>query len=204
FGNTTPVYMPFNAWHYLDKDSDYSGNSNDYIDTWRSGTDIIAEVTWKAISVPYRIPNAVDQISQGGVTIEAGTELISRANGGLEVFGDGYLRIEGTAANPITLRGEQDVQGYWRGLNFSSVNANNLISNATISNGGSSGFDGANRKANVEIEGSGLLTMTDVAVTQSGGYGIRVSSGGTLTSSGLTFANNVLSGNLLGGGVRKD
>jgi hypothetical protein len=189
--NVAPVMMRFNHYHYLDSDSDFTGNDDDYIDTyWSNGTDITQNVTWNALTVPYRMSPNIDEID-ADVTIMAGAQFIGQPNGGIEVLANGSLNAVGTASDKITFTGEQDVTGYWKGLRFSSNNASNVLTNVLISNGGEEGFDGANRKANVEVGTSGRLNFTDSEITKSGGNGIRVQSGGNLTQSGLTFSGNL-------------
>ena len=60
----------------------------------------------------------------------------------------------------------------------------------SIANGGEKGFDGGNRKANIEVSASGIFTITNSAINKSGGYGIGVQAGGSLTESGNTFSGN--------------
>ena len=194
--NEVPVRANPALWHFFDVDSDFSGNTEDLIDGDVAGSTITQTVTWAAISVPYRLPDRTIFISDGGVTIAAGAEITSLADGGIQTQENGFLTVAGTASNPVIMRGEQNVTGFWRGVRFNTNNANNIMTNVTISNGGSRGFDGANRKANIEIgSANGTALLTNVASNLSGGYGIRVQDGGSLnpSSSGLTFSGNVLS-----------
>ncbi len=188
--NNVPVRISPINWHYMDSESDYSGNTNDYIDGFRSRSSINQMVTWNSLNVPYRIPNNVETIIGGGVTVAAGTNFISSTDGGLQSSQDGFLQVNGTASNPVTFAGEQNVSGFWRGLRFDSRNANNIVTFTTVSNGGSRGFDGANRRANIEVGRNGLLNLDNITINLSGGFGIRVQRDGTLVSSNLTFTDN--------------
>lgn len=147
-------------------------------------------MTWQKLNVAYRMSANLESIT-GGVVIAAGATFIGQPNGGLRINTGGSLKANGSLIAPITFKGEQDVVGYWRGLRFNSNNANNLLNNVTISNGGERGFDGAERKANVEISSGGIATITNSTMAKSGGVGIRVQSGGVLTQSGLIFSNNI-------------
>ena len=97
-----------------------------------------------------------------------------------------------TSGNEITFKGEQDVTGYWKGLRFLSNNASNALTHCIVENGGSEGFDGANRKANVEVWDSGNLEITNSAFNKSGDVGVRVEGTATITDSG----GNTFTGNL--------
>ena len=200
--NVVPVVTLFDHYHYFDSGSDFTGNDDDYLETNRSGT-ITADVTWQALNVPYRLSDGVDHIG-AALTIMPGAEFIGIPGSGLEVTLDGSLTAEGTSNNHIVFRGEQDVTGYWRGLQFNSNNPNNSFDYVDISNGGSEGFDGANRKANLEVENTAIFTITNSTISKSGGYGIRVLNGGGFTESGNTYTGNVSAGNASGGGVEND
>lgn len=203
--NVFPVRAAPANWHYLDGQSDYTGNTNDLIDGFWSNGSQVSTVTWAALNVPYRLAANIETWTQGGITIEAGAEISSRADGGISVSQDAFLNIAGTAANPVIMRGDQNVTGYWRGIRFNSNNASNIVTNLNISNGGSRGFDGANRKANIEIgSANGLANLTTVSSTLSGGYGIRIQSTGTMIATGLSFSGNVLTGNQDNGGTEND
>ncbi|MEL6557530.1 MAG: PKD domain-containing protein [Bacteroidota bacterium] len=203
--NLFPVKSAPANWHYLDGQSDYTGNTNDLIDGFGSNGSQVSTVTWQALNVPYRLSASTETWTQGGITIEAGAEISSRADGGIAVTSDAFLNIAGTAANPVIMRGDQNVTGYWKGIRFNSNNASNVATHLNISNGGSRGFDGANRKANIEIgSANGLANLTTVSSTLSGGFGIRIQSSGTMVATGLSFSGNVLTGNQDNGGTEND
>ena len=203
--NAFPVRSAPANWHYFDGQSDFTGNTNDLIDGfWSNGTQV-STVIWQALNVPYRLSSDIENWTQGGITISAGAEITSRANGGIQVEQDASLNIAGTVENPVIMRGDQNVTGYWSGIRFNSNNASNMATNLNISNGGSRGFDGANRKANIEIGSSnGLANLTNVSSSLSGGYGIRIEQNGTMIASGLSFSGNVLTGNQDNGGTEND
>ncbi len=186
--NVAPVMTRINHYHYFDGASDYTGNTNDYIDSYWSNNDVTSVATWNALNVPYRMADNVEDID-AAVTVEAGTDFIGQPNGGIRITANGSLNADGTAVDRITFTGEQDVVGYWKGLRFMSNNAGNVLDNVLISNGGEEGFDGADRKANIEIANGGLLSVSNSTLSKSGGNGIRVQSGGGLTQSNLTFTD---------------
>lgn len=189
--NAAPVMTLIKNFSSFDKESDYSGNTKDYIDTfWSNNNDLTGTHTWLNLNVPYRLNSNVEDIA-GSVTIEPGTTITSAQNGGLEVVTGGSLNAVGTLTDKITFSGEEDVTGYWTGLRFNAASADNILDFVIVSNGGSDGFDGGNRKANIEIGPNGTATITNSALNKSGDAGIRVQSGGGLTQSDNTFADNV-------------
>ncbi|HNP19872.1 MAG TPA: hypothetical protein PKL31_15645 [Fulvivirga sp.] len=188
--NVAPVMTRLNHYQYFDSNSDYSGNDKNYIDSYWSNNDVTVDATWNALNVPYRMANNIEDID-AAVTVQEGANFIGQPDGGIAVKTNGSLKAIGSSSNKISFKGEQDVVGYWRGLRFLSNNANNVFENVIISNGGTQGFDGGNRKANIEVGNGAIFTITDSELTKSGGHAIRVQSGGNLTQSGLTFGGNL-------------
>ena len=168
--NEYSVTLPTSKYQVLDKDSDYSGNTNDYINTFRN-LGIDKNVTWQALNVPYRLPGRIELV-QADITIEAGAKFLCAPSSGLEVTTTGSINAVGTSSDEIVFEGEQDVRGYWAGLNFQSNNTKNNLTYVIIKNGGQTGFDGANLKANVMVEDAGRLIMANTTSSKSGGSGL--------------------------------
>jgi len=190
-GNVAPIMTRINHYHYFDAASDFTGNTNDYIDSYWSFESTAINTTWLKLTVPYRMSNNLERIGSD-IVIMPGAEFIGQSNGGLEVNASGTLSAIGTANEIITFRGEQNVTGYWLGLRFISNSATNELSFISIANGGEAGFDGGGRKANVEILGTGTLNINNSTITLSGGYGVRILFGGAYTDTNNTYSGNVL------------
>ena len=191
--NLAPVMTRISHYSYFDDGSDYSGNTNDYIDSYWSNNDgTTGTVTWNALNVPYRIADNIEDIDLN-ITIAAGAEFIGQPESGLEISTTGSLRAEGTSGNRIVFRGEQDVAGYWKGIQILSNTTENVFDYISISNGGSEGFDGANRKANIEVWDSGRLEVSNSLINKSGDAGIREEASATFVNGGgNSFSGNVV------------
>ncbi len=187
-GNDYPVMTRLNHYHYFDSGSDYSGNGKDFIDSYWSNSTTTIDATWQALNVPYRLANNREEIGSA-IVVEAGAVFLGQPGSGITISGS--LQAQGTSSSRIVFKGEQDVTGYWRGLRYTSNNAANTMDFVSIANGGEKGFDGGNRKANIEVSASGIFTITNSAINKSGGYGIGVQAGGSLTQSGNTFSGNL-------------
>ncbi|RJE70459.1 PKD domain-containing protein [Reichenbachiella sp. MSK19-1] len=189
--NDAPVMTRYSHYHYFDAASDYSGNTHDYIDSYWGNKESTQTWTWEALNVPYRLaPNVEDIYSN--VTILAGAEFIGQPNGGFQIQTGGSMKANGTSVNPIVFRGEQDVTGYWKGLRFLSNMPDNSFVYTTVSNGGEEGFDGANRKANVEVGGaSAQFSANNCTFSKSGDAGVRVQSGGAFSDTNNTYSGNL-------------
>jgi K319L-like, PKD domain len=188
--NLAPVMCLVKNFSSLDNASDYTGNTNDYIESfWSNSNDIVGTHMWLNLNVPYRFQSKIEDIA-GALTIEAGTTIISAQNGGLQVITGGSINATGTANQAITFKGEQDIVGFWRGLRFNAASSSNILDFVTVTNGGSSGFDGGNRQANIEVGPSGTAIVTNSTISKGGDAGIRVQVGGNLTQSSNTFTGN--------------
>ncbi|KXX69584.1 PKD domain-containing protein [Flammeovirga sp. SJP92] len=186
--NTAPVMSQINHYHYFDSNSDYTGNTNDYIDSYWSATDVTGDATWQALNVPYRLSANIERID-ASITINAGAQFVGQEDSGLEIQNDAALTSNGTSVNPVVFSGSQDIKGYWRGLRFLSNTLNNKLSHTQVMNGGQKGFDGGNRKANIEVGEGASLTIDHCMLSKSGDVGIRVQEGGNLTESNTTFSD---------------
>ena len=64
----------------------------------------------------------------------------------LNIVGDGFFTTNGTAAQPVSIVGEQRLAGFWEGIDidFSANPLNRLTNTLVADGGGSSGADAAN------------------------------------------------------------
>ena len=96
------------------------------------------ETTWSPGPIPYLVHNGIDITK--GLTIEAGSELIFEANSYLDVVnfsgGGAYLTVNGTADQPVIMRGEVSTPGAWPGLLIQTSNVRNTFNHLDISDGG--------------------------------------------------------------------
>ncbi|PIB36402.1 hypothetical protein BFP72_13850 [Reichenbachiella sp. 5M10] len=187
--NDAPVMTRYNHYHYFDAASDYSGNTDDYIDSYWGNKESSGARTWQALNVPYRLaPNIEDIYIQ--VTINAGAEFLGQPNGGFQIQDGGSMKANGTSTDHVVFKGEEDELGYWKGIRFLSNSSNNAFTYTDISNGGEEGFDGANRKANLEVGDGAQFSAENCSFNKSGDAGVRVQSGGVFTNTNNSFSNN--------------
>jgi len=109
-------------------------------------------------------------VNSGTLSLAAGTELAMADNVSVLVLSSGAVNAVGTQQAPIVIRGLEDAQGYWDGIQYVSSNrADNRFEYTTISNGGG---DPA-RPGNLIVDGLGTrITLQHCALTHSAGYGI--------------------------------
>lgn len=185
-----PIRILPSQFKFLDTNTTFSGNGKERVEEYQiPSRRIDGEHVWKAIKVPFYIVS-IDFDVNGPLTINPGAVVMAGQNAGINVTQTGSLNAVGTSSKPIVFKGEQDVQGYWLGLRFESNSASNILTNVTVANGGSKGFDGANRKANIELANGSRLSISSSVISKSGGVGIR-NLGGVFTQSTLTFSGNI-------------
>ncbi|CAN5431085.1 hypothetical protein BH09BAC1_BH09BAC1_07900 [soil metagenome] len=170
--------------------SSYTGNTHQFIKI-DGGVPRGTANEWHKNAIPYLVTY---DVYVENLVIHAGTTVKFGAGAGLSTFeyGAGFLRIMGTAANPVTLTGENAQLGAWQGIAFQSNNTQNRIEHAVISYGGSEGFTGAGYKANVVVGAFSDATVEIVnsTITDSDACGIFKTTNSTLTESGNTYTNN--------------
>lgn len=182
--------------------STYISNANQYINI--RGGRLFGDHTWKKTAISYRVEQIVSAgyySDNGNLTLSPGVIIHFAGDAGL-CTGDystgSWMRIVGSTDERITLTGEAQLPGAWKGIAFQSEMPQNAIQFADISFGGSSSFTGnGNQKANIRAGSwsAGSFTISDATVSGSIGYGIYA----TMPSPEITLPGSVVfSGNASG------
>lgn len=143
-GNDIPIETSVNHINTIDGSSTYSGNVNDYIKLIY--TDTYQDVTFHKTDVPF-LSNGFSPNNDGKrrFTFEPGATLLMEA-GSLIRFQNAFhfdheIIMVGTANEPVTIKGMEDVPGYWAGIqiDYTSNPLNEIrflnIANAGATNG---------------------------------------------------------------------
>jgi hypothetical protein len=160
----------------FDADTDYSGNDNDRITTWKG--DITVEATWPTFNATV-FAEKTATVKEGFLTIEAGNTLAFAENQGLIVH-KGKLAVKGTAEKPVVFTGEREVAGYWRGILIQgSDSIDNVIEHATIRFAGAEKNFKRAKPAALMFDndyGSSAYRLNNVSVEESATAGLHVES----------------------------
>lgn len=203
FSNHTnfPIYIYDATAKSLGSKTVFAGNTKSYIGLMQKSFDgLNGAHIWKKQALPYfwddTDPLVIGYYStHGSLTMEAGAQLIMGPGTGI-VIGEnanetGYLKLQGTAANRVVIKGESATKGYWKGIYVRTPSVNNDFAFATVSDAGSTNLGGTGTKANVVVDSESSLKITNVTLSNSQGCGVTVSTSlGILNSSSLTFSNN--------------
>lgn len=178
---------------FLDDSGSYAGNAVDYLAV-RGDYDNDVSQTWQALDVPYLVDGGiyVDGIE---LTIAAGATVVFRQDSGIEVSTDGAFRAIGAADAPIVFTGYDEIPGYWDGLSFhNAASFDNRLEHVVVEYGGGRLFPWGGR-ANVVVDESGFdsrVALAHATTRHSGGWGVWVSNGSSVTLSDITYASNTL------------
>lgn len=195
--NAAPVRIPFYIVGNLDPNDDYSGNENDRI-MIRRGNIEKAVVTMNALNVPYLALGNLDihrgtENSKSQLIIQPGVELEMGSDLGISVLdGPNYLTAQGTAQEPIHIRGENPTPGFWGQihLNHSEPNALsvNILEHVNISHGSAGdASDLWNGVVSLNLSHTLIMVMMDVHFADYSGTSCPV--GGTGDWNRLEFSN---------------
>ena len=102
-------------------------------------------------------------------------EIPNSAEGaGIIVADAGSLKVNGTAANNVTMRGLTGATGEWNGLWFQSMDDNNELNYCKLIGGGKASFNGHDIKANIRVSLNGKLGIMNSTISGSGRDGLYI------------------------------
>jgi len=146
----------------------FSGNEKDHIEL--DGGTIAGDVTWAKLDVPYFLQGDLS-IRDGVFSVSPGTVVIMSSQKSIHVYQNASLVMVGTKDDPISIRGEHDVAGFWQQIGFKSSSPLNEIGYVNINNAGRT-----TKKPNgaVFLERGSFLNIHDVVYTDCFEYGVSV------------------------------
>lgn len=166
--NKIPFKTDVSRLRLFNSTNNFSGNEKDYIEL--EGGRIYGDATWAKLDVPYFLQDNF-RIEEGVFTVEPGTAVIMPSQKWIHVADDASLVMVGTEEEPITIRGERDVAGFWQQINVRSSSPLNEIGHVIIKNAGRT-----TEKPNgaVFLERSRFLNIHDVVFKDCFEYGISL------------------------------
>lgn len=176
------------------------GNSDNTILV--AGGNIVADTTWSASTLPFHLKDGLNsapgtiKVTDGNLlTINEGFEMEFGADTSIESIG--FITMNGTQESPIILRGDNDAQGHWKGIEVESNSTENVWSNVELRNAGSSSHGGIEEFVAAivlsRIQGDTQLTINDSIIADSGGCGVY-----TYNENNVVTLNNVDFQNIAG------
>lgn len=166
--NNIPVVTNITRLGMFNGTNSFSGNKNDYIHIDREN--LYGDATWAKLDVPYFLQGNF-KYHDGVLTVEPGVEIIMSAQNWMHISNKSSLVMVGTEADPIIIRGEHDVAGFWLQLNIDSSSPLNEIGHVIFKNAGKT-----TKKPNgaVFLGSSNFLKIHDVVFNNCYEYGVSL------------------------------
>lgn len=140
-GNEAPIFISGYLLDDIMGNNDFKGNTTDRV--MIKGSSFKRNTTWHKINVPYLVTQG-EVKNDDLTTIEAGTEIHMGQETRITVNDHGSIIASGSLSEPIIIKGEKEVAGYWEGIDvYKSSNPSNIISNMKIMHAGGNNRDGA-------------------------------------------------------------
>ncbi|MEX0662814.1 MAG: hypothetical protein WEA58_13730 [Balneolaceae bacterium] len=172
------VYLSANNMHHLDSNSDYTGNSSDFVRV--TSTDVLgSQITWNKLNVPYRLSGST-VVREVELTINPGVEIEFTSGADFDVTDESIIKAIGTEEDNIVFTGTEEAAGWWNGMLIQSPNPANEMDYVTFEYGGGDSFwTGQDENANLIIGGriadyEGFLNITNSTLNHSEGVGVYV------------------------------
>jgi hypothetical protein len=126
-------------------------NSKNFISLYaKSSVSVVVEaVNFTPATIPFYAHTSLN--FEGNVAMAAGTQIVVAAGELISVKNNASMRISGTPSNPVVLKGENAIAGFWKGVLVASNNANNIFDYLEVSDGGSEPAAFASPKANITV-----------------------------------------------------
>lgn len=158
----------------------FSGNDEDYIEL--NGGNLYGDATWAKLNVPYFLQSDF-RYRDGVISVEAGVEIVMPAQSWMHLQNKASLVMLGTEEDPIIIRGEHDVPGFWYQLTIDSSSPLNEIGHVIFKNAGRT-----TEKPNgaVFLKRSKYLKIHDVVFSNCFAYGLSIQD---VNKSHLDYAN---------------
>ena len=110
----------------------YTSNGKNYIRMQGGGDELTENITLINAGIPYYFENTCGITGSCTFTIEAGAQLLFNNGTSMGIDENTAFVVDGTAENPVIIRGMQQESGYWLGLRIKSTRQNNSMSYCKI------------------------------------------------------------------------
>lgn len=166
--NKIPFKTDASRLRLFNRTNSFSGNDEDYIDL--NGGTLYGDATWANLNVPYFLQSDF-RYKDGVLTVKPGTEIVMSAQSWMHLQDKASLVMVGTEEDPIIIRGEHDVPGFWNQLTIDSSSPLNEIGHVIFKNAGQT-----TRQPNaaVHLRRSKYLNIHDVVFSDCFAYGLSI------------------------------
>lgn len=161
-----------NAINQLGEGNVYVENRKNCIQITDYGINDGESITFGKQGIPYLFEDGMTVWDGGKMIVSAGVDIRFNANNRMYVSGMAYLQVNGTASDPVTIRGLEDEPGYWNGIEISSDRTNqggNYLRYCTVSGSGAEDW-----VADIYFGEDARVALDHVTLDKSNAYGISL------------------------------
>ena len=185
--NMNPIKLA--SWRQaaeIDFDTDFM-TDNAFNRVAVGNSSISSSTTVSRINGPFYFEGSANIDAEMNIT--EGTEILMGPGAAFRVTSTGSLNISGTASDRVTIKGGQEVEGFWNTIQYDdSNNPNNVIQYTDISHGGGS----STRPGNIYLRQSAQLSMGNSSSNFSQRWGVDGSANASFTDQGgNTYTGNI-------------
>lgn len=143
--------------------------------------DLSENLTFSNPGLPIRFAESLsvtkDLNLQKGVILEFNSGKV------LTVIDEGMINALGDAENPVIFTGAVNEEGFWGGISIQN-SRNNRLEHCIVTAGG---YNTYSKRANISIWDNTKLTLSNVKLMNSSGYGLQYEGAFSLTHSNVVF-----------------
>ncbi len=130
-----------------------------------------ANLTWKALEVPYILAQDLIISAQTGLHLDAGTLLKVKSDKSISLLAGAHLHANGTASKWVQIEGLEPVAGYWRGIIIEHSGDNmSEMDYTAIKHAGSTPLIGG-RKTSLNIAAGAVVSVNHSLIADGAGDG---------------------------------
>lgn len=171
--------------------SSITGNDDDDIHVvFNNNNKVSAAATWNNLKVPYLVRDRF--FVEAALTIAAGVTIRFPQDRGMIVKVAGSIVTNGTAAEPVVLKGQNEVAtGYWQGLRIESNSTTNTLTHTTVMHAGVPTWTGSpDSDAALYIDNGARIALDNVTFGPGGGHGVYLEGANSaLDCTAVTFTS---------------
>lgn len=165
------TYAGLLSSNYNYNNSSFTGNGSQFIALYSLSSNEVVEGTVSISKAPLPYLATTGMSFEGDATIAAGVEIRFANNTMMGVNSTGSLVINGTASQPVIIRGATPTAGFWKGLLVNSNTPKNVFNYLNIYDGGSERVGLMPDKTNIAVGdvAKAMLTLNNCTSTNYSG-----------------------------------
>jgi hypothetical protein len=130
-------------------------------------------------------------VSGGTLVVEEGVVLQFNADVSTDIQGDGRLSVQGTEGAPVMFTGQEETNGFWRGVKLDSSGADNTLDHFIMEYAGSSPWTGGDQAlASFYATANATGDLTNCEIRHGGGHAFEQVGGAAVTLTGCKITDN--------------